>query len=143
LPLFAVLAVLCLGAAPGDFPAPGRSRTEIEGCLAKEGKRAFTPPVARGNAPKAGPVQVEKFPSGIVVTHHLDHACCLKGGVATTVEPGVVAIIATLSGEPCRCPCSSTLTTTVGLVPGIYRVKVEVQNGKKTSTVYDGPISLP
>jgi len=109
-------------------PGPGTSRTRIDGCLsvasANEEAAARFParPVVRSAPQKQ--VTIRLGAGGITAVHELDHACCLKARVDTSVSGGVVQIVEKLSGMPCRCRCHSTINTVVGLSPGNHEVVV-------------------
>lgn len=111
-------------------PAPGRSRTSIQGCLAssgaeESGARSTAPPAARAPGPPSVAIAVSGL--GATVKHELSHACCLKAEVESAVKGSSVTVDEKLSGTPCRCMCSSTLTTAVGLSPGVYELTVRLQ----------------
>lgn len=127
-------------AAPADAPAPSSpasaaSDTRIEGCLAaaEATEAAASEFPARGQSRSAARKTVTVTPKagGLTVKHALDHACCLKGEVDTSIGDGTVEIVEQLSGQPCRCLCSSTLETEVALSAGEWDVVVIVQR-------YDG-----
>ena len=120
--------------APLFPPAtPGASRTELEGCLAAgagdatDGARFPARAASRGGASDPE-VTISKTGTGVVVTHALGHACCLKASVAASVEAGALSIDETLSGDPCRCECRSSIRTAVGLAPGKYTVSVRLHD---------------
>lgn len=111
-------------------PPAGQSRVALEGCLASEsteeaGARYPEPPKTRAVGP--APVTVSVSGLGVLVAHQLSHACCLKAEVTPTIENGVVTVAEKLSGKPCRCMCSSTIKTAVGLAPGSYELGVRLQ----------------
>ena len=119
-------------------PPAGQSRTAIEGCLAsagteEEGAKFPQRPATRSAAPP--PVTVGISGLGVVVTHALSHACCLKAEVTHAIENGAVTVMEKLSGTPCRCMCSSTIRTAVGLAPGSYELAVQLQIGGGESSV--------
>jgi hypothetical protein len=123
------------GSAPLVPPSePGAHRMRLEGCLTDATEDADTrhPQLAsRG----ADAVKVEVLGHGIVVTHALDHSCCLAAAVETTLEPGRVTLTERLSGTPCRCRCGSTIRTAIGLKPGSWGVVVVVETpGKSPQT---------
>ncbi len=93
-----------MAAAASKFPARGRTRSA--------GKKQVTVTLKEG---------------GVTVNHELDHACCLKGKVDTSISAGTVEIVEQLSGKPCRCRCHSTLNTDVALSAGDWEVVVVVQ----------------
>ena len=72
-------------------------------------------------------VHVSTTSAGVVVSHKVRHACCLKGSVETSVEGNVVTVREQLTGNPCRCLCGSGIETNVPLAPGNYDVKVIVE----------------
>jgi hypothetical protein len=108
---------------PGEI---GASTSTVEGCLtssSEEGGRQHPASVAT----RAGAdVEVQRSPGGLLVIHRLAHACCLTGAVGSRVERDAVSIVVTLTGNPCRCMCGSTLRTAVRLAPGRYRLAVVV-----------------
>lgn len=131
------------GRAPLVPPTePGAHRTRLEGCLTDATEDADTrhPQLAtRGGTP----VKVQVLGHGIVVTHALDHSCCLAAAVETTLEPGRVTLTERLSGTPCRCRCSSTIRTAVGLEPGSWEVVVVVETpGKSPETDHRGRVEV-
>jgi hypothetical protein len=111
-------------------PAAGQSRATFEGCLAaagteQEGEKFPARPKTRSMAPP--PVTVSASGLGVTVAHELEHACCLKAEVSSAVEGGAVTVTERLLGTPCRCMCSSTIRTAVGLAPGSYELVVVEQ----------------
>jgi hypothetical protein len=133
------------GPASGRAPLvppkePGAHRMRLEGCLTDATEDADTrhPQVATRST---NPVKVDVLGHGIVVTHTLDHSCCLAAAVETTLEPGRVTLTERLSGNPCRCRCGSTIRTAVGLEPGSWEVVVVVETpGKSPQTDHRGPV---
>jgi hypothetical protein len=59
-----------------------------------------------------------------VVTHNLIHACCLAAQVTSSIERDLVTVREHLTGEPCKCDCTSMLETVVGLSPGAWIVRL-------------------
>jgi hypothetical protein len=119
---------------------PGDSKSEVTGCLAAateaEGAKFAPPPEnTRGMVP-APAVKVDAIAGGIIVSHDLSHACCLRGTVTSKLDKEQVTVREVLSGTPCRCMCRSTLRTAVGLKPGDYKIHVTVEeNGKERTPV--------
>lgn len=116
--------------------AVNASRSSVAGCLASPGRteqggrsRAMQPESANPE------LSVTPVAGGVRVAHDLSHACCLESKVETRVEAGVVTVSESLYGTPCRCMCSSTISTSVRLEPGEYtlRVVVDQQGQQKTS----------
>ena len=82
----------------------GASKFVVEGCAAKPSEE----PATRGVVTeRPDHVDASALGTGIVVGHDLFHACCLKAESQTTVDGDRVTISETLSGQPCRCRCSS------------------------------------
>lgn len=106
----------------------GVGQTTASGCLASPDGTEQGPRDARSAAPEPPPVTVITDGGGVRVVHALTHACCLKHKVETQVSGTVVRVHVELSGTPCRCICSSSLTTTVRLSPGRYTVQVTVDD---------------
>jgi hypothetical protein len=128
-----------------ETTGPAKSRTVMTGCLDNpdarkgQGRRATPGP---GPGQSEGVIVEAQGDGAIEVRHNLTHNCCYKAEVDTKVKGAEVRVTETLSGTVCRCNCSSTIRTTVPLKKGDYSVTVDlVQNGK-TSTVYEGKISL-
>jgi hypothetical protein len=48
----------------------------------------------------------------------------------------------TLTGNPCRCMCGSTLRTAVGLPPGAWTVVVELEIGGQVRPVAEIPVAV-
>lgn len=108
----------------------GAAATELTGCLglpptAEQGER-FPAPVALRSASAAGAMRVTALSSGLVVAHDLVHACCLRAQLSAAVQGDAVVVTEALSGTPCRCQCSSTLRTAVGLPAGRYTVELRL-----------------
>lgn len=125
--------------AAGPQPMPSELNTSsvsVAGCLAspggtEQGSRSR----AMDTAPKKPELAVTVVGDGIQVLHDLSHACCLTSKIDTQVSDGVVTVTETLSGTPCRCMCSSTISASVRLAPGAYTLKVIVdENGQKKET---------
>jgi hypothetical protein len=130
-----------LGAPPsGPEPVDGlgalaqtsQPGVKITGCLAEPAKEAVA--TRSGPPPSASPAawRVSALGSTVVVTHTLDHACCLHGAATATVNGAVIVVEEQLTGEPCRCLCSSTIQTRVNAPPGDYDVQTyTVTNGTR------------
>jgi hypothetical protein len=107
------------------------ARTEISGCLALPAKAQQQTKQPTRAASSASDWRVSAIGKTIVVTHDLEHACCLTGETHASVTGDVLTITEVLSGSPCRCLCESTLRTRVPLAPGNYTVRLEVNfNGQ-------------
>lgn len=121
----------------------GANRAVLSGCLLAaneaEAARFPPPPVLRSAAPA---VTVAATPGGALVTHELEHACCLKGAVASHLEGRVAIVRERLLGSPCRCRCASTLRTAVSLPPGAWTVAVEVEEAGAVRRVYEQPFQV-
>jgi hypothetical protein len=114
----------------GERLAPGESRTAVQGCLAAAGEaEAARFPARPATRTLAPPVTITAAAGGALVTHQLSHACCLRSAVTTRAEERTVVVLETLSGAPCRCMCSSTLRTQLGLSPGEWTVAVDLDMG--------------
>ncbi|MBF5042203.1 hypothetical protein FGE12_07325 [Aggregicoccus sp. 17bor-14] len=134
----------------------GKANVAFAGCLAEptasaEAGSRFPPPAAaptrRGAAEPA--VQVSALGTGALVTHQLTHGCCLQGRVSSAIEGRTLTLTETLSGESCRCLCSSTVRAAVRLEPGQYTLKVVTREGAKSTSskvagkvAYEGPLQV-
>ncbi len=116
---------------PAEASSPGQARSSISGCLTEaEGMPAKGAATRSAAAPQTG-LDVTAHSWGILVNHSLHHPCCLAGKVETTVEKSHVTVREVLSGNVCRCMCSSNLVTRIPVLPGEYTVDVVVEtNGK-------------
>jgi hypothetical protein len=123
------------------MPSVGQSNTEASGCLAKNLAEQAQAPATRSR-PSPDAIGVTAAGNGIVATHDLSHACCLTAKTETKVEQQHVTIIETLEGSPCRCMCSSTLRTRVGLEPGDYTVTLQLNRAGKTETVHEQSVKI-
>lgn len=120
------------GPATGELPAElNASTSSVAGCLASPGR---TEQATRARAMAARPeLSVTPVSGGVRVAHELSHACCLESKIATSVSGSTVTITESLFGTPCRCMCSSTISTSVRLSPGDYTLRVVVDHdGQKT-----------
>jgi hypothetical protein len=117
------------GSTAALAPAHAAAKAEFTGCLtaANEESASRFPekPAMRGPGGDEA-VTIAGTDGGLVVSHALNHACCLKGTVTTSVEGKVIQVKELLSGIACRCMCSSTITTRVNAPPGDYTVVVSV-----------------
>ncbi len=117
---------------------PGETRLALAGCATEAteegGARFPQKPVMRG---PGGGNSITFVPSatGVLITHELSHACCLKASVESKVDAGLVAVTEKLTGNACRCMCSSTLKTSVGLAPGSYTLVVQTAHGSRYEEV--------
>lgn len=99
---------------------------EIKGCAAPDTARsAPTRGTAEDSVSEA--YNVTAIAGGVVVSHKVPHACCLKGEVATKVDGNVITVTEKLTGSPCRCLCGSGIETTVPVPAGEYDVKVVLE----------------
>ncbi|GMV15324.1 MAG: hypothetical protein KJ015_23100 [Myxococcales bacterium] len=124
------------GEAPpsGELPAElNASTSSVAGCLASPGRTEQAP---RARAMETKPeLTVTPVAGGVRVAHAVSHACCLDSKVATSVSGNTVTITESLFGTPCRCMCSSTISTSVRLSPGDYTLRVVVDHdGQKTES---------
>lgn len=119
-------------------PGPGAVRSESTGCLVDvvsddaSATRHPEPTVTRGGP---APVVVTATGLGVNVSHTFAHACCLKAATSVVVEGSQVRLTESLSGNPCRCMCGSTIRSAVGLGPGEYELTVLLEQGGSTTTV--------
>ena len=131
----------------------GQNVSRIEGCLAQgagddgDGVRFPVLTPTRGGDAKAKATRVSTTGTGVLITHELSHACCLKAKVHSVVERTysryqTVHVSVVLSGEPCRCMCSSTVQAAVGLQPDTYILAVEVADGESLETVHQSQITV-
>jgi hypothetical protein len=115
----------------------GEHTARVTGCAA-EGRRDES--AARGfpaDTRKApAPPSVSATGTGVIVSHELSHACCLGATVRAAVEGATVTVEEVLEGEPCRCMCSSTIETAVGLQPGSYDLSIVVVEGGERRGVH-------
>jgi len=126
----------------------GEAAVAMAGCLTAvedeaTGEKFPVKPVMRGG-PQKPAVVVSASGAGVVVTHELSHPCCLKAAVTYGQEAGVLRVRETLAGHACRCMCSSTVRTAVGLAPGDYTVVLELepQDGKPATEVHRQAVSV-
>jgi len=135
------------GLLAGRAPEPGKSRTHITGCLGvasgsdADGDRFPAPPPTR--AAPAPAVSLTARAGAVTVKHELQHACCLRADVSTTVAGSVAEIHEKLGGNPCRCRCRSTIQTEIGLAPGTYTVRVVLEESGGPKTVATEQVTVP
>ena len=110
----------------------GASASSVSGCLASPGRTEQAP---RSRAMETKPeLVVTPVEGGVKVAHDVSHACCLESKISTAIEGGTITITESLFGTPCRCMCSSLISTSVRLGPGDYTLKVVVDhNGEKSA----------
>ncbi|MFO0748328.1 MAG: hypothetical protein U1F43_22100 [Myxococcota bacterium] len=115
-------------------PALGTFRWATVGCLEQGGKNdydgdTFPVPAVTRDGPAAPALTAHAVPHGFVASHTIPHACCLEAATRVSIEDGathVVHIDEVLSGDPCRCQCQSTVSTSVGVAPGTWDVVVSL-----------------
>ena len=117
-------------------PSQGQSSFRAEGCAASSDGM----PEATRALPSEEKVEASALGTGIVVSHDLPHACCLKAESKVKIDGAQVTITETLSGTPCRCMCSSTLRTAVGLKKGTWDVSVKTVEPGKSRTAWNGEL---
>ncbi|MFT3842105.1 MAG: hypothetical protein QM723_34255 [Myxococcaceae bacterium] len=124
-------------------PEEGKSRFQAEGCAAKP-EEAEKNANTRGGMPTAADDKVtpSATSTGIIVSHDLAHACCLKAESAADIQGSAVVITETLSGTACRCMCSSTLKTAVGLKKGTWQVSLKTVEGGTTKDAWSGSLEV-
>jgi hypothetical protein len=116
-------------------PEAGAHRSVIEGCaLTRE-----EPPATRAIEARES-FATSTLGTGIIVSHTLPHACCLKAETAVAVAGTRVSITETLTGTPCRCRCSSTIKTAVGLGPGAWAVQVKTVDPGGSRDAWSGEL---
>jgi hypothetical protein len=120
---------------------PGATRTESSGCVdlvgdGELGAKRFPPATTEAKA------KVSALTRGVLITHDLNHRCCLKAKVSATVSGEKVRVIETLTGTACACDCASTLRTAVGLMPGKYELQLSMSDQGKERQVFQGPVEI-
>ncbi|HEX8440688.1 hypothetical protein [Archangium sp.] len=129
---------------PPDMP--GQARVALQGCLAQpEGSETLgtTFPVAPPSRGPAKPaVEVSALGSGALVVHQLEHGCCLKADVKSSLEGQVVTLTETLSGETCRCRCGSTVRAAIGLESGDYTLRVITVEGGHSKVAHEAALTV-
>ena len=116
----------------------GTLKFAVEGCAAKPNEES----VATRALPPPDSVQTSVLQGGVLLTHEVAHACCLSAASAVTVEGTKVVVTETLSGTPCRCRCSSSLRTAVGLKPGTWSVEVKTVEPGRTWSAWTGELTV-
>lgn len=116
----------------------GGFRTAVAGCAATPEKE---PEATRSALPDES-VVATAVATGVVLTHEVPHACCLKPKTTVEVVGDKVTVTDTLEGTPCRCRCSSTLRTAVGLAKGSYTVEVKTVEPSQSRSAWTGPIAV-
>jgi hypothetical protein len=125
---------------------PGEARVALQGCLAQPeasetlGTTFPVAPPSRGPAKPA--VEVSALGSGALVVHELEHGCCLKADVKSSVEGQVVTLTETLSGETCRCRCGSTVRAAIGLKSGDYTLRVITVEGGNSKVAHESALTV-
>ena len=123
--------------APTDLSGELNSGTStVAGCLASPGR------MAQGERSRAAMDPAEAKPEltvtpaagGVRVTHEVAHACCLESKIETKVSGGVITVTESLFGTPCRCMCTSTISTSVRLAPGDYTLRVVFDHAGQQKT---------
>jgi hypothetical protein len=114
----------------------GAHRTVVEGCALSPRE---PPPATRAvEAPES--FATSALGTGIIVSHTLPHACCLEAKTAVVVTGPHVTITETLSGTPCRCRCTSTIKTAVGLTRGTWAVAVKTVDPAGSREAWSGDL---
>lgn len=98
----------------------------------EEGARFAARPPTRSAAPV---VTVTALRGGASVKHDLTHACCLKASAVSRIEGKVATVTEKLAGVPCRCVCGSTLSSSVALPPGAWKIAVDVDTNGSVQRV--------
>jgi hypothetical protein len=123
----------------------GEVRFVTQGCLAEPTRgEAFPAPAPTRSAPGGGPVAVEVKPvkRGVLLSHPLEHACCLTARVEARTEGRVVTVTEQLEGKACRCRCGSTVKSAVALGAGEYTLKLQVREPASDTVreLWQGPV---
>ncbi len=131
--------------AQSDRPlSPGISRTTVEGCLSASNVSEAEHFPIKAPTRSAGPaVTVTDTPSGVLVSHELSHACCLRADVSTRTEDRIIVVAEKLSGSPCRCMCASRVRTSLGLAPGPWHIEVTLDTGLGPKQVSTASVVVP
>lgn len=128
------------GAAPKGTPSPAtetEANTEVSGCLASA---SGTPTRAASSAGTPGVELVQGAPPKLV--HRLEHACCLHSQTRILRRDRAIQVTEQLSGTPCRCKCSSTLSTELRVPAGSYEISLVLEQGGTRSEVYRGALDV-
>jgi hypothetical protein len=129
-PVFFLVGLVSVPASAG-MPAPGRSHTELAGCL-KSAPRSAAP--TRGTR-AVSDAKIYWVTGGMGLRHSLSHSCGLKARVTTKISGRTVNIYERFTGRPSRCLCTSTIATDVGLRPGKWNARVYRVYGGSTTRV--------
>lgn len=112
--------------------ASNRESSQITGCLAAAPSEQAPSRAASKSSGGGETWRATALGNGVLVTHTLEHACCLEGSAKATVSGNTITVEEQLTGQPCRCLCESTIQTRVSAPPGEYDVQsVTVTNGHR------------
>lgn len=131
--------------AASAFVAPkidSAPRTSVEGCLAVPPSDAH-PPTRSFFRPRPDKVEVAVEAGAARVAHHLTHACCLHAETRLEHSGQSVTLVEELSGEPCRCRCSSVIHSRVPLAPGEHELRVRLDQAGDKRDVHQQTITIP
>lgn len=117
----------------------GKANVSLLGCLAESVKPTSSP----RSVPPPDTVSVTPTGLGLGLRHQLRHNCCAKAQVESTLDAHSVRIVERLSGEVCRCMCSSVIRAAVRLAPGDYQVSVSQIDASGTETkLHEGSVTV-
>lgn len=112
---------------PAVPASPGEVALSAAGCVnagSEDDGAKFAPRApTRSAAPE---VTVTPMRGGASVRHDVTHACCLKASATGRVDGRLAVVTEKLTGVPCRCVCGSTLTSSIALAPGEWKVAVDL-----------------
>ena len=120
---------------------PGGSST-FEGCLSLAADKQPTQATRSSKSETPPTWRVTALGTGALVTHTLGHACCLTGTTDTVVDKQMVTVNEHLSGNACRCTCSSTIQTRINLAAGEYQVNLVLHTNGKSTPVGSQPLKV-
>jgi len=122
---------------------PGTLRAEVSGCAAASGEAEATRfQVAAGTRALPTAPSVAVVAGGALLTHALDHACCLKADVSIRLEGRLAVVRERLTGTPCRCRCGSTIRTALALDPGRWTVVMEVEDASGVRRIHEAALEV-
>lgn len=128
-----------LGRDPLDLGPKDLIRFALDGCLnaaatAAEGERFPSLPIAPRDADQR--LRINQIGDQWIITHEVAHPCCLRGRVEGRIDGGLLRIDEHLTGEPCRCECSSTIRTAFRLGERVQALEVHLNDRGHDSVLY-------
>lgn len=103
---------------------------DIKGCADTAKKTKSEETLSAEVGINVQPPSITVMGQTVIYSRAIQHACCLEVAINKAVDSSTIKLTESWSGTPCKCSCTSQISTTVSDLPqGSYRLEVYEKGG--------------